>query len=229
MQPPPAGVQLAELTTAERRALQTSLKLENFWPQTIDGAASPLLLAQWTSYQRMRNEDTKGVVDPAQAVALHRRAWHDKPPEPLPPVSLPDAAYRAARGEARALREMGMILDPMFDAIIGATKNSKQAKGWYEKAAAQGDQVAVLRLGLMLAGPFGQAEDQAAAQHWLEQSAQAGQALAALRLAELILDGPEAEASRGKAVELLKVARKDPETDGFAAARLRSLGSPITD
>ena len=73
------------------------------------------------------------------------------------------------------------------------------------------------------------AEDQAAAQHWLEQSVQAGQALAALRLAELILDGPEAEASRGKAVELLKVARKDPETDGFAAARLRSLGSPITD
>ena len=226
--PRPAGVSLAELTPGERRALQISLKREDFWPQAVDGAASPLLLAQWTSYQRMRGEDAKGVVDPGQAVALHRRAWRDRAPEPLPPVSLADVAFRALSGEVQAQREMGMILDPMFAATIGATKDAARAKDLYEKAAAQGDQLAVARLGLMLARPGSSSQDQAAAQHWLEQAAQAGQALAALRFAELLLDGPDADASRGKAIELLKVARKDPETDGFAAARLRSLGVPVT-
>jgi TPR repeat protein len=80
---------------------------------------------------------------------------------------------------------------------------------------------------LMLSAPGSSPQDQADARRWLEQAARAGQAMAAMRLAELILDGPDAEASRGMAVELLKVASKDPDTDGFAAARLRTLGMPI--
>ena len=226
--PRPAGVSLTDLTAGERRALQTSLKLESFWFDPVDGLASPMLLKQWISYQRTRGEDAKGVIDPAQAVALHRRASRDKAPETLPPMSLADAAERAANGEAQGQREMGMIFDPLFAAIIGATKDRTKAKSWYEKAAAQGDQIAVSRLGLMLAGSGSSSQDQAAAEHWLEQAARGGQAQAAMRLAELILDGPDAEASRGKAIELLNVARKDPETDGFAAARLRSLGVPVT-
>ncbi|MFL5334533.1 MAG: caspase family protein, partial [Geminicoccaceae bacterium] len=226
--PRPAGIALADLTPGERRALQTSLKWESFWPEAVDGTASTLLLNQWTSYQRMRGEDAKGVVDPSQALALHRRASRDRPPEPLPPISLEDAPERAGGGEAQGQREMGMIRDPLFAGAIGWAKDRAKARAWYEKAAAQGDQPAAARLGLMLSAPGSSQQDQTDARRWLEQAARAGQAMAAMRLAELILDGPDAEASRGKAVELLKVASKDPETDGFAAARLRTLGVPVT-
>jgi hypothetical protein len=62
----------------------------------------------------------------------------------------------------------------------------------------------------------------------LEGIAQAD-AAAALRLAELILAENGDKAGRDRAVGLLKLAAKDPDVGGIAAARLRLLGeAPVS-
>ena len=171
------------------------------------------------------DEDT-ALLTPEQAVALHRQAQYARPPEPMPPFSLFEAAYRAGGGDAEAQRQLGMAADPLFAAVNGATKNREQAILYYQRAASQGDQLSMTRLGLLLA-TSDSSDDQAAARKFLGQAAHGGDPVAALRLAELLLDGPEAATGRTMQSSLLKIARADPDTDGIAAARLRTLGVPV--
>ena len=222
-----AGLALADLTPSERRAIQSSLKLLGYWSAPVDGQMSELLLGVVKSVQRIRGDEDTGLLTPSQAVALHRQADYARPPEPLPPLSLGDAAYRAATGDPAAQREMGMVADPMFAAVLGASKDRTRAVDWYQRAVAQGDQIAMTRLGMLLATSMSP-DDQAAARKLLGRAADAGDSEAALRLAELLLDGPEAANSKDKAIDLLKIASASPDTDGIAAARLRSIGQTIT-
>jgi TPR repeat protein len=80
---------------------------------------------------------------------------------------------------------------------------------------------------LLLSQPGSSENDLTKARNWLERAAAAGDPQAALRLAEILLDGPDAEAHRDEAAKLLGVARTDADTDGIAVALLRSLGMPI--
>ena len=224
--PEPTGLDLVDLTLAEREAIQRSLQWLGVWDGAVDGELSGALVASVRQFQRSRGEEDTGRLSPGEMLALHRQAALQRPPEPLPPVDLTDAVSRSAIGDPEGQRLMAMILDPAFT-WQGLPKDRARAIQFYELAARQGDALATARLGMILSAPGRPAQDQAAARPWLEQAARAGEPLAALRLAELLLDGPEAEVERERAVELLAVAAASRETDGIAAARLRELGQPV--
>jgi peptidoglycan hydrolase-like protein with peptidoglycan-binding domain len=221
----PKGLELAQLTRGEVRAIQRSLGWLGFWPAPADGEASPELVAAVRSWQGSQYAEATGRLTVAEIVALHRRALRDRPREPLPSFDLSAVLLRSAAGEAEAQRLMGMVYDPAFEAGV-FPKDRGTARVWYEKAAAQDDAAAAGRLGLMLAAPGGPAASRREARRWLEAAARAGEPQAALRLAELLLgDGADA-ADRPRAVELLKVAAASAETDGLANAFLRDAGVP---
>jgi hypothetical protein len=224
--PTSSGVALSDMTSGERRAIQNSLKWLGFWPYPVDGQMSPLLEGQLRSVQRVRGDEDTGLLTPAQAVALHRRAAFERPPYPLP-FETRDAYLRSLRGDIEAIRQMGMVRDPEFVAATGYRKDPGQAAELYEIAATSGDSLAAGRLGLLLSQPGSSENDLTKARNWLERAAAAGDPQAALRLAEILLDGPDAEAHRDEAAKLLGVARTDADTDGIAVALLRSLGMPI--
>jgi peptidoglycan hydrolase-like protein with peptidoglycan-binding domain len=223
--PEPTGLELAQLTPGEVRAIQRSLGWLGFWPAPADGEASPGLVDAVRGWQGSQYAEATGRLTAAEIVALHRRALRDRPREPLPAIDVDALLPRL--DEADAQRQMGMIYDPAFEATGGFTKNRDKSKDWYERAAAQGDPVAAGRLGVMLAAPGSSSADQQEARRWLEAAAQAGEPQAALRLAELLLDDRADPAGRTRAVELLKVAAASPETDGLANAFLREAGAPV--
>jgi TPR repeat protein len=219
-------VDLVDLTPGERQAIQRSLQWLGTWDGAVDGELSGALVESVRQFQRSRGEQDTGLLSPGEMLALHRQAALQRPPEPLPQIDLTEAVSRSAIGDPEGQRLMAMILDPAF-IWQGLPKNRARAIQFYELAARQGDAPAATRLGLILAAPGRPAADQAAARPWLEQAARAGEPLAALRLAELLLEGPEAQAGRGRAIELLSVAAASPESGGIAAARLRDLGQPV--
>jgi hypothetical protein len=224
--PKPSGLELAELTRGEVRAIQQSLAWIGSWDGPVDGAVSAELVAAVRGFQRGRGEEGTGRLGPADVLALHRRAAAQRPPEPLPPsIELTDVVSRSARGDPEGQRLMAMILDPTF-AWLGLPKDRAEAVHFYRLAAEQGDAAAAARLGLALSAPGRPEEERAAAREWLEMAARAGESRAALRLAELLLEDRADAAGRSRALELLKVAAASPETDGVANAFLRDAGVP---
>ena len=207
--PKPTGLALAELTQGERRAIQNSLKWMGYWTAPVDGQVSALLVGIIKSIQRRRGDDDTGMLTPEQIVALHRQAQDSRPPEPLPPIKLDDATDRAAGGDPVGQRELGMASDPMFAAVVGRSKDRARAIFWYQKAAAPGDQIAMTRLGILLATSVSP-DDQTTARKLLGRAAEAGDPVAALRLAELLLDGPDAVPAKEQAIGLLKIASASP-------------------
>jgi hypothetical protein len=220
----PVGLALTELTPGELRAIQNAIKRMGYWTKPIDGEASKVLVNALKTVQRLRGEEDTGLLTPEQMLALYRQ--YSRQVEPLPPFNSDDAVYRAFAREPEALRQMGMAADPLFEEKSGTEKNSDRAIGWYRQAVAQGDRIAMTRLGLLLA-TSGSPDDQAEAQKLLKQAADVKDPVAALRLAELLLDEPDAAAARGPAVKLLEIARADPDNDAVATAHLRMLGVPI--
>ncbi len=220
----PVGLALAELTPGELQAIQSVIKRMGYWPRSIDGQASVFMVNTLKTVQRLRGEEDTGLLTPDQMLALYRQ--YALQAAPLPPFNSSDVADLAADGDPEAQRQMGMAADPLFEEKSGTAKNSDKALKWYRRASAQGDRIATTRLGLLLA-TSGSPGDQAEAQKLLKQAANAHDPLAALRLAELLLDEPDVAAAKDPAVELLKIARADPDTDAIATAHLRLLGVPI--
>jgi TPR repeat protein len=161
-------------------------------------------------------------------VALHLVAQRSRPPEPLPAFNIDDVLDGVSNSNREAQRLAGMIADPTFETGAQLSKDRARAIRYYRAAAQQGDKIAALRLGLLLTSPGSPAYDVAQGRKVLEGIAQAD-AAAALRLAELILAENGDKAGRDRAVGLLKLAAKDPDVGGIAAARLRLLGeAPVS-
>jgi TPR repeat protein len=59
------------------------------------------------------------------------------------------------------------------------------------------------------------------------KAAAAGEPEAALRLAELLLDEGADAPDHARAIELLKMAAAQPDTEGVANAVLRDVGQPV--
>lgn len=223
--PKPTALALDALTQGERRALQRSLKWLGLWEGGVDGEPTEGLREAVRAYQRERGAPDTGLLGPREALQLHREAAPRRPPQPLPPVTVLRLQRRIQAGEPEALRQVGMILDPAFEALPSEPKDAEEAAGYYRDAANKGDTLAATWLGLLLARGSRSAEERAEARSWLQMAAAEGSGTAALRLAELLLAGPDAKLKRAEAVALLQAAAARPDADGgLAAARLREVG-----
>jgi len=225
--PKPTGLELAQMTRGEVRAIELSLGWLGFWSGDADGEVSEALVQAVSRWQGSQLANATGQMSTAEVVALHRRAARSRPRESLPAINdVNQLLLEAAEGNAQSQRLLGMLNDPSFEPG-GLPKQEKSARFWYGRAATAGDSVAAARLGLMLAASGDSVEDRTEARRWLEQAAKAGDPSAALRLAELILDDGRDEPQRTQAVGLLKLAATKPETEGFANAILRDLGQQV--
>ena len=225
--PERAGLELAQMTRGEVRAIELSLGWLGFWSGDADGEVSEALVQAVSRWQGSQLANATGQMSTAEVVALHRRAARSRPREPLPTIDdVNQLLLEATEGNAQAQRLLGMVNDPSFEPG-GLPKQQKSARFWYGRAATAGDSAAAARLGLMLAGSGGSPEDRTEARRWLDLAAKAGDPSAALRLAELILDDGRDGPQRAQAVELLKRAAAKPETEGFANAILRDLGQQV--
>ena len=225
--PEPTGLELAQMTRGEVRAIELSLGWLGFWSGDADGEVSEALVQAVSRWQGSQLANATGQMSTAEVVALHRRAARSRPREPLPTIDdVNQLLLEAAEGNAQAQRLLGMVNDPSFEPG-GLPKQQKSARFWYGRAATAGDPVAAARLGLMLAGSGGAPEDRTEARRWLDLAAKAGDPSAALRLAELILDDGRDGPQQAQAVQLLRLAAAKPDTEGFANAILRDLGQQV--
>lgn len=103
-------------------------------------------------------------------------------------------APRAEEGLARAQTCMGLLAEMGYRDMT-----PEMAKGWYDKAAAQGDMNATYQLAILALPPKSQKPDYKAAKSLLDTAAERGHADAALQLAMMYRSGMGVEVDAEKA------------------------------
>jgi uncharacterized protein len=130
-------------------------------------------------------------------------------------AGLKEGAIAYSRGDfATALRELKPLAEqgqPLAQYLVGVSQvnakpplgNVGEGEDWLKKAAGQGQIAAMRYLGEL--NLFAK-KDRAEARRWLLQAADRGDAEAQHLMAIYLLDGPEADASRGEAYMWLHLA-----------------------
>ena len=126
----------------------------------------------------------------------------------------------AAKGDARAMTSLGMLLYRLADDGHGVAQDYAKARDWFEKAAAKGDARAMTSLGMLYDDGHGVAQDYAKAREWFERAAVNGDARAMTSLGALYEYGRGVAQNDAKAREWFERAAASGD-----ARAMTSLGA----
>jgi hypothetical protein len=140
-------------------------------------------------------------------------------------------AARAIPACGQAVAEYPNVARLMFQLgrALGMSGHYSEARGWYERAAAKANALAMINLGNLYAEGLGVAQDYTKAREWLEKAAANGNAIAMTNLGALYAEGYgvaqdyakarkwyEQGAARGDAIAMNRLGSLYDNGDGVA-------------